>query len=496
MSKSTWRTSSTCRLAAVLLIAIAVAGCSPTAAPQGLWGKLWSLEVGPDYRRPEVKPAEEFRSQVGPIEASSVADLPWWKVFNDKVLRQLIVTGLTQNYDLQLAAARVEQARALVGVAASPLYPQIGYQGFAGREKAFVPLEQTGGNITFNAFAGLFNVAWEIDVWGRIRRSTEVARAVLFAQEDIRRGVMLTLVSDIATSYFSLLELDRELDIAQESSRTYKQTLDLFTQRFQFGKDSKLPVARAQAAYDSSIANVASLKRAIVQHENALSILLGAFPEKIERGTALTQQTTPRTPLGATTDIMQRRPDVLQAEQNMIGANAQVGVAVANFFPQIGLSALYGGQSQNIGDVVDNSFSIWNIAGSLAGPIFQGGQILETYYAQQAFWEGTIAQYKQTVLVAFGEVSDALIAQTTLVDQRQALEHQVVSLREAVDLSLLRYNAGRASYFEVLEAEQLLFPAQDALAQTQRDQLLAVVNLYKALGGGWDLRDTQWTKPH
>ena len=179
----------------------------------------------------------------------------------------------------------------------------------------------------------------------------------------------------------------------------------------------------------------------------------------------------------------------------MIGANAQVGVAVANFFPRIGLSALYGGQSQNIGDVVDNSFSIWNIAGNLAGPIFQGGQILETYYAQQAFWEGTIAQYKQTVLVAFQEVSDSLIAQETLVAQRTALQDQVVSLKEAVDLSLLRYNAGRASYFEVLEAEQLLFPAQDALAQTQRDQLLAVVSLYKALGGGWDLSDTQWTKP-
>jgi len=479
----------------VLLIAITAAGCSQTAEPQGWWGKLWSLEVGPNYHRPEGKVVDDFRSQIGPAEANSLADSPWWAVFNDKVLQQLILTGLTRNYDLRLAADRVEQARALVVVAASPLYPQIGYQGLAGREKAFIPLEQSSGNITYNSFAGLFNVVWEIDVWGRIRRSTEAARAALFAQEDVRRGVMLTLVSDIATNYFRLLELDRELAIAQESSRTYKRTLDLFSQRFQFGKDSKLPVARAQAAYDSSIANVASLQRAIAQQENALSILLGAFPEGIDRGTELTLQITPSTPLGATTDIMQRRPDVLQAEQNMIGANAQVGVAVANFFPRIGLSALYGGQSQSIGDVVENSFSIWNIAGGLAGPIFQGGKILETYYAQQAFWEGTIAQYKQTVLVAFQEVSDSLIAQKTLVAQRAALQNQVVSLQEAVDLSLLRYNAGRASYFEVLEAEQLLFPAQDALAQTQRDQLLAVVNLYKSLGGGWDLSDSQWTKP-
>jgi outer membrane protein, multidrug efflux system len=484
------------RFLAVLMMTTSIIGCSPTTEPHGIWGKLWSLEVGPDYKPPMLKPAEEYRSQIVPSEADSLADLPWWNVFNDKALQQLILMALEHNYDLELAADRVEQARALVGVTASQLYPQIGYQGLAGREKAFTPLEQSGGNVTFNAFAGLFSVVWELDVWGRIRRSTEAARANLFAQSYVQRGVMLTLVSDVAGGYFSLLELDRELGIARESSVTYKQTLDLFNQRFQFGKDSKLPVARAQAAYDSSIANIASLKRAIVQQENALSILLGAYPEEIARGTQLTNQSVPSTPLGLTTDIMQRRPDILQAEQNMIGANSQVGVAVANFFPRIGLSALYGAQSPHMNHILDDSFSIWNIAANLAGPIFQGGQILETYYAQQALWEGTIAQYKETVLVAFREVSDALIAQTTLVDQRAALEGQVAALKDAVDLSLLRYNAGRASYFEVLEAEQLLFPAEDALAQTQRDQILVVVNLYKALGGGWKLNETQWTQPH
>jgi outer membrane protein, multidrug efflux system len=484
------------RLPAFLLVVFCIAGCSPTAEPKGIWGKLWGIEVGPDYKRPEVKPVEDFRSQIGPSEATSLADLGWWQVFNDKALQGLIVAALEHNYDLELAADRVEQSRALVGVAASQLYPQIGYQGFAGREKAFTPLEQAGGNITFNAFGGLLSLVWELDVWGRIRRSTEAARANLFAQEYVRRGVMLTLVSDVAGSYFSLLELDRELAIAQESSRTYKHTLDLFTQRYQFGRDSKLPVARAHAAYDSSLASIASLKRAIVQQENAISILLGAYPEEIPRGAQLTEQATPRPPLGLTTNVMQRRPDILQAEQNVEGSNAQVGVAIAGFFPRFGLSALYGAQSPHMNHLLDSSFSIWNIAGGLAGPIFQGGQILETYYAQQALWEGTIAQYKQTVIVAFREVSDALIAQTTLVEQRQALEHQVASLRESVELSLLRYNAGRASYFEVLEAEQLLFPAEDALAQTQRDQLLVVVSLYKALGGGWSLSDTQWTQAH
>jgi len=493
---SAWRITRILGLLASVLATIGLMGCSPTTEPQGFWGKLWKLEVGPDYKRPNLASENEFRSQLGPVEAASLSDFPWWKVFNDKALQELIAGALAHNYDLQLASARVEQARALVWVAASELYPQIGYQAFAGREKTFVPLEQTGGNLTFNTFGGFLNAVWELDVWGRIRRSTEAARANLFAQEDVRRGVMLTLVSDVATGYFRLLELDLELAIAQESSRVYKQTLDLFTQRFEFGRDSKLPVVRAQANFDSSIANIASLKRAIVQQENALSVLLGVYPEAIERGLPLTAQSTPRTPLGLTTDLMQRRPDLLQAEQNMIGANAEIGVAVANFFPRIGLSALYGAQSPEINDLVDSSFSIWRIAGGITGPIFEGGRLLENYYAQQAFWDGTIAQYKQTVLVAFREVSDALIAQEMLVDQRAALQHQVESLKEAVDLALLRYNVGRASYFEVLEAEQLLFPAEDALAQTQRDQLLVVVDLYKALGGGWNLSNPEWTHPY
>lgn len=467
-------------------------GCSPTAEPKGFWGKLWKIEVGPDYKRPDPEPVQEFRSQIGPAENASLSDLPWWGVFKDPQLQQLVAVALAHNSDLQLAVARVDQARSLVWVAASPFYPQAGYQAFAGRERIFLPNEEAGGNLTYNAFGALLNATWEIDVWGRIRRSTEAARANLFAQEDVRRGVMLTLVSDVATGYFRMLELDRELAIAQDSSRTYKETLDLFTQRFEFGRDSKLPVERAQAAYDSSIANIAALKREIVQQENALSILLGAYPKEIERGIELTVQSMPNAPVGLTTDLLQRRPDIMQAEQVMIGANAEIGVAVANFFPRIGITALYGGQSPNIGDVFESSFSIWNIVGGFAGPLFQGGRLIESYYAQQAFWNGTIAEYKQTVLVAFQEVSDALVAQQTLVEQNAALAHQVAALKESVDLSLLRYRAGRSSYYEVLEAEQLLFPAEDALAQTQRDQLLAVVNLYKALGGGWTLSDVQW----
>jgi multidrug efflux system outer membrane protein len=306
---------------------------------------------------------------------------------------------------------------------------------------------------------------------------------------------MLTLVSSIAASYFSLLEFDRELEIAKDSRDTYRQTLDLFTSRFRAGRDSKLGVTRAQAAYDSSSASIASLSRAIAQQENALSVLLGAYPKAIDRGTALTQQVTPEIPLGLTTDVLKRRPDIQQAEQVMIGANAEVGVAVANFYPTIGLGALFGGQSPAVDDMFKSEFGIWSIGAGIAGPIFQGGRLKSAYQAQQAFWDQTIAQYKEVVIAAFRETSDALIARQTLVDQRTAIQSQVAALREAMDVATQRYTAGRASYFEVLEAQQQLFPAESALAQTQRDQLLAVVNLYKALGGGWNLNDSQWAQP-
>lgn len=467
------------RSLAALVAACALAGCA----------------VGPVYRRPDVAPVAEFRSQVGPSEATSIADLPWWSIFNDRVLQSLIAEALTNNYDLQVAVTRIEQARAYVGVAQADFYPQVGYQGLAARQKAFYPLEGSTGNPSFNAFGGLLNAAWELDVWGRIRHSTEAARASLYAQEDVRRGVMLTLVSSVAASYFSLIELDRELAIAKESREIYRQTLDLFSSRFQAGRDSKLGVMRAQAAYDSSAASIASVNRAIVQQENALSVLLGGYPKAINRGMPLTEQVTPLTPVGLTTDVLKRRPDIQQAEQVMIGANAEIGVAVANFYPTIGLSALFGGQSPKSGDVFKSDFDIWSLGGFIAGPIFEGGRLKSAYQAQQAYWDQTIAQYKQTIVIAYRETSDALIAQQTLVDQRAALQSQVVALKESVDLSIDRYNAGRASYFEVLEAQQLLFPSESALAQAQRDQLLAVVNLYKALGGGWNLKDSEWAQP-
>jgi multidrug efflux system outer membrane protein len=446
--------------------------------------------VGPRFKAPKFDAPARYRDQVGSSEAESIADLPWWQVFKDPKLVALIDEALRNNYDLQIAVARIEQSKALVGVAEAPLFPQLSYEGAAQREKIFEPPFPV--NPTLNVFTGLFNMAWEIDVWGRIRRATEAARANMLAAEYARRAVMLTLVSNVAAAYFQLLELDRELKIARDSSDTYSETLAYFTRRYEGGTDTRLSTSRAEANLAASQASIESLVIQIAQQENAISLLLGHIPRSIERGD-LPAGPMVHTVDGQTTVLLRRRPDILESEQVMINANAEIGVALANFFPTIGVSALYGGQSARIGDIVKSNFAVWNIGANISGPLFQGGRLYESYLAQQAYWDETVAQYDATIIEAFREVSDALIAQQRLIKKRAALEKQVAALGVAVKLSLDRYRIGLANYYEVLEAEQLLYPAEDALAQTQRDQLLAVVDLYKALGGGWNLSDQRWT---
>jgi len=479
MTEKTAMTFGTRRCVGALLPAVLLAACA----------------IGPPYKAPETALPTGFRSQITASDAVSFADLPWWSVFQDARLQGLINDALANNQDLKVAVARIEEARALVGVAASQGKPQVGYETAVGGEKALT-VQQGGsaGTVVYGALSSLLNVAWEVDVWGRIRKETEAAKANVLAQEDVRRGVILTLVSDLAADYFRLIELDRELSIAEESARVYKSTLDLFTLRSDAGRDSKLPVQRAQAVYDSSTADIEDIKRRIAEQENAISTLAGAYPRDIERGAPLTEQTVPETPLGTTTALLQRRPDILEAEQSMIGANAEVGAALANFFPKLGLSTFAGIQGVDVNGTL-NGFGIWNFVLNAVGPIYSGGRLEELYHQRQAYWDEAVAKYRQKVLVAFQETSNALAQQQTLAPQRLALESQVSALRKSSDLAMARYRAGRASYFEVLEAEQQLFPAEDALAQTQRDQLVAVVNLYKALGGGWNTQVTDGADP-
>lgn len=450
--------------------------------------------MGPNYQRPAIVHPDHFRSAISSTEASSFADLPWWDVFQDPALRDLVSQGLTQNYDLQIAISRIEQARALVGVVHSQALPQLGYQAGAGGEKTVTPGTNSIDSVRFGSAFGALDAAWELDLWGRIRRQTESAQANLYANEEVRRGVMLTLVSDIATGYFHLLQLDRQLAIANEGQSVFQKTHELFDLRHQAGKDSQLPVERAKAAWDASRAQIADLNRQIAQQENAISILTGGYPRSIRRGTALTGQPLPVTPVGLTTDLLLRRPDIRQAEQVMVGANAEIGAAIANFYPKIGLGLLLGFIGVGAEHDIDGGFSFWRGGANLIGPIFTGGRLQAQYRQRQAFWNEAVASYRKTVLGAFRETSDALVAQQTLVARRAALETKVLALRKSVELADLRYRAGRASYFEVLEAQQELFPAEDELAEVQEAQLVAVVSLYKALGGGWKLSDNQWLR--
>jgi multidrug efflux system outer membrane protein len=465
----------TTRSLAPTLAAVLLAGCA----------------VGPNYRRPAVDAPEVTRGQVAPAEADSLADLSWWDVFDDPVLQSLVNEAIRSNHDLATATARVEQSRQLVGVARSDLFPQIGYQGEAARGKTIV----TGvSGETGNAFLGAFNLAWEIDIWGRIRRATESARAQYLGTEAFRRGVLLTLVSDVAQAYFELLELDRELDIARLSTKSFQDTLGLFTRRYEGGIGTLLEVSRAEAALAQVAATVPDFETQVVVKENQLRILLGRNPGDILRGAALeAQRTPPDVPVGLSSQLLERRPDVLQAEQAVVAANADVGVAVGNFLPRLGLSSLYGGQSSEIEQLVKSSGNVWAIAGSLAGPLFQGGRLLASYRATKAAWEQAVQQYQQTAITAFAEVSNTLVAHDNLKDIRIEKERQVKALQKAFDLALERYNEGISTYFEVLDAQQQLFPAELTLTRTVRDQLTVVVLLYRALGGGWDLGDPQWT---
>ena len=443
--------------------------------------------IGPNYLRPEMPVPATHRGQIGVPEATTLADLPWWEVFQDDVLKGLIGEAVQNNYDLRTAAARVEQAQALAGVARSEFFPQIGYESGVGKAHAagqfFLPV--LPGQTT-DVFSARFTLAWEFDVWGRIRRSNEAALAELFATEEFRRAVVLTLVSEVAQAYFELRELDLELEIAQRTTAAFQQTLDLFTRRLQLGVASKLETARAEAALAATAATIPNLERRIIAKENQICTLLGRNPAPIPRGALLTDQgVPPQTPAGLPSQLLERRPDIRQAEQTLIAANAVVGVAEANFFPQIELTSLYGGVGTAIETVVKGNGNIWTLIGHLSGPLLQGGRTYETYRAAVAQWEQTKFQYEQMVIRAFQEVSNALTDQQKLAEVQQEQARAVRALQESVRLATLRYTGGFANYFEVIEAQQQLFPAELTLAQVQRDQLIAVVELYKALGGGW-----------
>ena len=451
--------------------------------------------IGPDYKRPAVAEPPTFRGQETP-EAVSFADAPWWEVFQDPILKTLIQEALRNNYDAAIAAARVQEARANVGVARSDYFPSLNSNVGASRTKVGPGvLGGAGGPVpnATNFYSASTIMSWELDVWGRIRRLNEAARAALLATEDARRAVWLTLVSDLAQAYFEMLALDVRLQIARDSTAAYQRTYDLFLDRLNLGVASKLETSRALGALSDAQANIPQLESDIVAKENQISTLLGKAPGPIARGKPMYDQVVvPSVPAGLPSTLLERRPDLRQAEQALVSANARIGVAKAEFFPKLSLTALLGTASPEVSALTGGSATIWAVSGLVSGPLLNAGRTLGTYRASVAQWDQARLQFEQTVLLALREVSDALTRLTRLSSAETAQDMAVKALGEAVEHAMDRYRQGLANYFEVLEAQQQLYPAQNALAQIRQNRLLAYAQLYRALGGGWTLTDAQW----
>jgi len=468
------------RVIAAALAVVLVSGCA----------------VGPNYERPPLTVPDQYRDIQGPpAPAPSLADQPWWDVFGDPVLKRLIDEALATNYDMRIAAWRVDEFRANAGIARSEFFPQIDIGGgfSRGRTSVFLAPNSTSTNNLWNANV---NFGWELDIWGRIRRLNESAKARFFGSEDARRGVLLSLVSDVASTYFTLRELDAELVITRKTVESFQETYNLFKRKLDQGAASAIETSYAEAALGQVAAQIPEIERRIEATENQLSLLLGRNPGPIPRGESIeTQPIPPEVPPGLPSELLLRRPDVRQAEEDLIAANALVGVAYANFFPRLSLTGLFGAVAPEIDNFFYPAGKTWSIAASLLGPLFQGGRIRSEYGVAYAQWEQTKALYERVVTGAFAETTTVLYARMKIAASVAELDRTVDAYGEMVRLSQVRYDAGLADYFEVLYSMQLLFPAEIALARARLDLLNDYVDIYKALGGGWNLENPTWQSP-
>ncbi|HEY2092815.1 MAG TPA: efflux transporter outer membrane subunit [Thermoanaerobaculia bacterium] len=436
--------------------------------------------VGPNYQRPNVTIPDHYYG----APANAAAEVDWTELFHDPVLKALVDEAVNNGFDARIAAARVEQARARYGIAGSQRYPNVGYQGVYeyGHTSTFAtPSDTTGGILVANV-----NVGWEADLWGRIRRLNEAARADYLATEEARRAVLLSLVSEVASAYFDLRELDAELEIAKRTTGTLQSTAELFRKRAEGGTASGLDTSRAEALLATESAQIPLLERAIVAKENQITFLLGRVPGPVQRGLALDQQPLPPSiPAGLPSALLLRRPDILQAEQELIAANANIGVAQAAFYPTLSLTGLLGGQSPELASLLGTGRN-WSISAGLLGPIFNGGRLRSQRQLAVAQFDEARVAYEREITLALGEVSTDLVASQKLGEAETQRTRAVESDREAVRLATLRYESGFSAYFEVLDAQEQLFTAETSAAQTRRDRLVALVDLYRALGGNWD----------
>lgn len=454
---------------------------------------LQGCAVGPDYRRPAVNAPVNFRVPATQ-QQESLADLPWWEIFKDENLKELVKSALAKNHDLAAAVARVEQSRQVAAQAKSEYFPHLNYLSILSYgHNQFVnsPASISPGAQGF--LLGIAGAAWEADIWGRIRRMNEAARAQYLASDEARRGVMLTLASDVSQAYFELLGLRLQLEIAKETAESYSTTLNLFTERLRGGIGNALQTSRAEADLKTAEATIPELERLIGLKENQISVLVGQNPGEIETKVKLLEEVIPlEVPAGLPSALLERRPDVRSAAQTVRAANAQIGIAQSAFFPAIGLTTFFGKLSTPLSELTSGNTNAWSIGSSFAGPIFHAGGIKARKRQAVANWQQATAQYQQTALNAFRDVSDALISRQNYEAIRAEMIQAVESNQEAVGLARMRYLEGLSSYVEVLDALQRLYPAQLALAQTEINRRLVIIQLYKALGGGWNLTDAEF----
>ncbi len=455
-----------------------------------LFSLLAGCAVGPNYKRPAVPVPGEFRGEKAAPTDVSIADTKWVDLFKDDNLNQLVGAALKNNFDLRIAAERVEQARAQLGGTRANQFPFLDAQaGFTAARSSslgsfsFIP---SGTNLSSSYTQIGAALSWELDLFGRLRRLTEAARAQYLASEEGRRAVVVSLVSQVMTTYYQLLEQDLELDISRKTRDVAENSLRLVRIRHDRGATTGLEVRQAEQFLYTATAQIAADQRAIGQTENALSLLLGSAPTNQPRGNGLEKTALPaQIPAGLPSALLARRPDILQAEQNLVAGNAQIGAARALYFPQISLTAFAGGQSRALLDLASNAARVYSVAPTAILPIFRAGQVRSQVRLSEAQERELLIAYRKSIFTALSEVSNALIGHDRTKEQRAQEELLVQALDDSVRLSNLRYHGGLDSYLQVLDSQRNLFQGQLILAQLRFQEVLSVIQLYRALGGGW-----------
>jgi len=464
-----------------LLAVLLVAGCT----------------VGPDYVRPVVDTPEAWR--IDYPKAADVADTKWWEQFGDPVLNELVDTALRDNRDLRIAAARVDQFIGALGATRSQLFPQIGYGADASRARASrvgqAPIPP-GGDPYFTLYQASLGATWQLDLFGRVRRLTEAAQAQVYASEQAQRGVVLSLVTGVATSYIVLRTLDRQLEIAQATARNFGETARIFDLRFKAGIVAKTEVMQIRSQYQQALAAIPAFEQAIAAQENLISILLGRNPGPIPRGKTIDQLIAPLIPADLPSALLQRRPDVMQAEQNLVAANANIGATRALYYPNLSLTGAFGSASTSMGDFLSGPANTWLGAAAVTGPIFTFGGIKGQVRTAEAREQEALYFYQRTILNAFRETNDALTGSQKKIEEVALQSKRVDSLREFARLSRLRFDKGVAGYLDVLVAENELFAAELESVRLLADRYGQVINVYQAMGGGWvDIAAANAPKP-